>query len=201
MGISLFFVEADTPGFSRTSLERKMGWWASNQATLYFDDVRVPATNLMGQEDYGFISIMHNFNNERLSLIAGSLGMMKAAFEDAVAWAKERETFGKPLIKHQVIRHKIADMSAKIDAVESYMNMICWNMEQGDVPVAELSKGKFFATKALEFVASEAMQILGGAGYLRGNRVEVIYREVQVMAIGGGSEEIMRDLAVRQMGL
>ncbi len=201
MGISLFFVEADTPGFSRTSLEKKMGWWASNQATLYFDDVRVPATNLMGQEDYGFISIMHNFNNERLSLIAGSLGMMKAAFEDAVAWAKERETFGKPLIKHQVIRHKIADMSAKIDAVESYMNMICWNMEQGDVPVAELSKGKFFATKALEFVASEAMQILGGAGYLRGNRVEVIYREVKVMAIGGGSEEIMRDLAVRQMGL
>ena len=138
--------------------------------------------------------------NEYL-LIAGSLGMMKAAFEDAVEWAKTRETFGKPLIKHQVIRHKIADMSAKIDAVESYMNMICWNMEQGDIPIAELSKGKFFATKSLEFVASEAMQILGGAGYLRGSRVECIYREVKVMAIGGGSEEIMRDLAIRQMGL
>ena len=90
---------------------------------------------------------------------------------------------------------------AKVDAVESYMNMICWNMEQGDIPVAELSKGKFFATKALEFVASEAMQILGGACYIRGNRIENIYREVKVMAIGGGSEEIMRDLAVRQMGL
>lgn len=200
-GISLFFVDKDAPGFSRTSLSKKMGWWASNQATLYFDDCRVPATNMMGQEDYGFIAIMNNFNNERLALIAGSLGMMKAAFEDAVDWAKTRETFGKPLIKHQVIRHKIADMSAKIDAVESYMNMICWNMEQGDIPVAELSKGKFFATKALEFVASEAMQILGGAGYLRGSRVECIYREVKVMAIGGGSEEIMRDLAVRQMGL
>ncbi len=200
-GISLFFVEKDTPGFSRTPLSKKMGWWASDQATLYFEDCRVPATNLMGQEDYGFLAIMNNFNNERLSLIAGCLGMMKAAFEDAVEWAKQRETFGKPLIKHQVIRHKIADMSAKIDAVESYMHMICWSMEQGQTPVAELSKAKFFSTKALEFVASEAMQILGGAGYLRGNRVECIYREVKVMAIGGGSEEIMRDLAVRQMGL
>ena len=200
-GISLFFVEKDAPGFSRTPLSKKMGWWASNQATLYFDDCRVPATNMMGQEDYGFIAIMNNFNNERLALIAGCLGMMKAALEDSIAWAKERETFGKPLIKHQVIRHKIADMSAKIDAVESYMNMICWNMEQGDIPIAELSKAKFFSTKALEFVASEAMQIMGGAGYLRGNRIECIYREVKVMAIGGGSEEIMRDLAVRQMGL
>ena len=200
-GISLFFVEKDSPGFSRTPLSKKMGWWASNQATLYFEDCRVPATNLMGQEDYGFLAIMNNFNNERLSLIAGCLGMMKAALEDSIEWAKQRETFGKPLIKHQVIRHKIADMSAKIDAVESYMNMICWHMEQGDIPVAELSKAKFFSSKALEFVASEAMQILGGAGYLRGNRVECIYREVKVMAIGGGSEEIMRDLAVRQMGL
>jgi len=200
-GISLFFVEADSPGFSRTALTKKMGWWASNQATLYFDDCRVPATNLMGQEDYGFIAIMNNFNNERLGLIAGCLGMMKAALEDSIEWAQQRETFGKSLIKHQVIRHKIADMSAKIDAVESYMHMICWNMEQGDIPVAELSKAKVFSTKALEFVASEAMQILGGAGYLRGNRVECIYREVKVMAIGGGSEEIMRDLAVRQMGL
>ncbi len=200
-GISLFFVEKESPGFSRTPLSKKMGWWASNQATLYFEDCRVPATNLMGQEDYGFIAIMNNFNNERLSLIAGCLGMMKAALEDSIEWAQQRETFGKPLIKHQVIRHKIADMSAKIDAVESYINMICWNMEQGNIPVAELSKAKFFSTKALEFVASEAMQILGGAGYLRGNRVECIYREVKVMAIGGGSEEIMRDLAVRQMGL
>lgn len=200
-GISLFFVDVDTPGFSRTPLAKKMGWWASNQATLYFDDCRVPAENLMGQEDMGFLAIMENFNYERLSLIACALGMMKVCLEDSIAWAKERETFGKPLIKHQVIRHKIADMSAKIDAVESYMNMICWQIENGPMPVAEICKAKFFATKSLEFCASEAMQILGGAGYLRGNRVENVYREVKVIAIGGGSEEIMRDLAVRQMGL
>ena len=126
---------------------------------------------------------------------------MKVCLEDSISWAQQRETFGKPLIKHQVIRHKIADMSAKVDAVEAYLRNICWQIEQGDMPVAEICKSKFFATKALEFCASEAMQILGGAGYLRGNRVENVYREVKVIAIGGGSEEIMRDLAVRQMGL
>ncbi|GHA82376.1 acyl-CoA dehydrogenase [Algimonas arctica] len=200
-GISLFFVEAGTPGFSRTPLGKKMGWWASNQATLYFDDMRVPAANLMGQQDYGFLQIVQNFNYERLTLAGIALGMMEAALEDSISWAQQRETFGKPLIKHQVIRHKIADMSSKIDALRSLLWVLCATIESGTMPVAELCKAKVFATKALEFVASEAMQILGGAGYLRGNRVESIYRDVKVIAIGGGSEEIMRDLAVRQMGL
>jgi acyl-CoA dehydrogenase len=200
-GISLFFVPADAPGFSRTALKKKMGWWASNQATLYFDDCRIPDDHLMGQENFGFIQIMENFNYERFGLAAISLGMMEVCLEDSLAWAQERETFGKKLIRHQVIRHKIADMSAKIDALRSLLWIICAQIEAGDMPVAEICKAKFFATKALEFCASEAMQILGGAGYLRGNRVENVYREVKVIAIGGGSEEIMKDLAVRQMGL
>ena len=200
-GISLFFVDADTPGFSRTAIERKMGWWCSDQATLYFDNCRVPAENMMGEEDAGFIAIMENFNLERIGLIAGSLGMMKVCLEESIAWARERETFGKPLIRHQVIRHKIADMSSRIDALEALLNQLCWQINEHEMPVAEIAKAKVFATKNLEFCASEAMQIFGGAGYLRGNAVERIYREVKVMAIGGGSEEIMRDLAVRQMGL
>ncbi|MEL6216586.1 MAG: acyl-CoA dehydrogenase family protein, partial [Pseudomonadota bacterium] len=200
-GVSLFFVEADTDGFSRTPLSRKMGWWASDQATLYFDDCRVSARNLMGAENKGFLAIMNNFNYERLSMVAGMLGMMKVCFEESVAWAQERETFGKPLITHQVIRHKLADMSARIDMIEAYLNHICFAANEGEIPVAQISKAKFSASKALEFCASEAMQILGGAGYLRGNPVERMYREVKVQAIGGGSEEIMRDLAVRQMGL
>ncbi len=200
-GISLFFVEADAPGFSRTAIERKMGWWCSSQAALHFDDCRVPAECLMGEEDRGFIAIMENFNLERVGAVAVALGMMKVCLDDSIAWARERETFGQPLIGHQVIRHKIADMSARIDVTEAYLNQICWQVNEGDMPVAEICKAKFFATKALEFCASEAMQIFGGAGYLRGNSVERIYREVKVIAIGGGSEEIMRDLAVRQMGL
>lgn len=200
-GISLFFVDSDTPGFSRTPLTRKMGWWCSDQATLHFDNARVPAENMMGEEDRGFLAVMENFNLERVNLIAGMLGMMKACLDTSVDWAQERETFGRKLIRHQVIRHKIADISMRIDAVEALLNQICWAVNCGPMPVAEICKAKVFTSKALEFCASEAMQILGGAGYMRGNPVERIYREVKVMAIGGGSEEIMRDLAVRQMGL
>jgi len=200
-GISLFFVEADTPGFTRIAQDKKMGWWCSDQATLFFDNCRVPASHLMGVENKGFLAIMANFNHERLALAAGALGMMKTCLDASIAWAKERHTFGQPLLQHQVIRHKIADMSARIDMIESMLHCVCWQMNQGDPPVADICKLKFSATKALEFCASEAMQILGGAGYLRGHPVERIYREVKVFAIGGGSEEIMRDLAVRQMGL
>ncbi len=200
-GISLFFVPADTPGFSRADMGPKMGWWASDTAALYLDEVRVPARYLMGEENRGFLSIMGNFNYERITMVAIMLGMMKVCFDHSVAWAQARETFGKPLIRHQVIRHKLADMSARIDMIEAYLNQICWQANEGAMPVAEISKAKFSASTALEFCASQAMQILGGAGYLRGNPVERMYREVKVQAIGGGSEEIMRDLAVRQMGL
>ncbi|MEO1252536.1 MAG: acyl-CoA dehydrogenase family protein [Pseudomonadota bacterium] len=200
-GISLFFVEADAEGFSRADVGPKMGWWASDTAALFFDEVRVPAENLMGDENLGFIQIMQNFNHERLAMVAGMLGMMKVCLGSSVEYAKERETFGRPLIKSQVIRHKIADMSARIDMIEAYLNQICFLANEGEMPVAEISKAKFAASKALEYCASEAMQIWGGAAYLRGNPVERIYREVKVNAIGGGSEEIMRDLAVKQMGL
>ena len=200
-GISLFFVEADSPGFSRTEIERKMGWWSSDTATLYFDDCRVPVNNLMGEPDKGFLAIMNNFNYERLFMCAQMLGMSRRCFQESVDYAKQRKTFGKPLIKHQVIRHKIADMSSRIDAMESLINQICWNVNEAEMPVAEICKAKFYCSTALQFCANEAMQILGGAGYLRGNMVERIYRETKVMAIGGGSEEIMRDLTVRQMGL
>ena len=201
-GISLFFVRHDDPGFSRIPLERKMGWWCSNQATLFFDDCRLPADRMLGEENNGFISIMHNFNPERISLSATSLGIAKLCLQESISWAQDRETFGEKLIKHQVIRHKIAEMSARIDACDAYLNQVCWMTNENKPGVAgDIAKLKFHTTKMLEYVVSEAMQILGGAGYLRGNVVERAYREVKVLAIGGGSEEIMRDLAVRQMGL
>ena len=160
----------------------------------------MPAENMMGEENGGFLAIMENFNLESVALIAGMLGMMKVCYEESLDWARERATFGKPLVKHQVIRHKLVDMSTKIDAAEAYLNTICWLVNNGQMPVDKISKAKVFTSKALEFCASEAMQIVGGAGYLRGNLVERVYREVKVMSIGGGSEEIMKDLASRQMG-
>lgn len=200
-GISLFFVPAESPGLTRQAIDRKMGWWCSDQAVLHFDGVRVPTEHLLGPENRGFLAIMDNFNFERVSIIANALGMMKLCLAESISWAQQRETFGQKLIASQVIRHKIADMSMRIDATEAYLNQICWLLDRGDRPVAEISKAKVFATTALEFCASQAIQVLGGAGYLRGHPVERVYREVKVLAIGGGSEEIMRDLAVRQMGL
>ncbi|WP_170464756.1 acyl-CoA dehydrogenase family protein [Ruegeria arenilitoris] len=200
-GISLFLVPYDAPGFSRTPLGRKMGWHSSQQATLHLDDCEVDRSALLGPENKGFIAIMNNFNFERLGLTSASLGMMKLCYYSALEWARERETFGKRLIEHQVINHKFAEMSARIDMNEAYIERICWAIEQGLMPVAELAKAKAQATKSLEFVASEAMQVFGGAAYMRGNPVERVWREIKIMAIGGGSEEIMRDLAVRQMGL
>ena len=200
-GISLFLVPYDAPGFSRTPLGRKMGWHSSQQVTLHLEDCELDSSALLGPENKGFIAIMNNFNFERLGLTSASLGMMKLCYNSALEWARERETFGKRLIEHQVINHKFAEMSARIDMNEAYIERICWAIEQGLMPVAELAKAKVQATKSLEFVASEAMQVFGGAAYMRGNPVERVWREIKIMAIGGGSEEIMRDLAVRQMGL
>ena len=200
-GISLFFVDADTPGFTRTPIERKMGWWASDTATLYFDDCRVSADNLMGEENKGFYAIMNNFNYERFLMAAQMTGMSMRLFDECVAYAQDRETFGDKLISHQVIRHKLADMSARIDAMDAYLNQVAEIVNRGESALAEISKLKFYCSTALEKNASAAMQIMGGAGYLRGNAVERIYREVKVQAIGGGSEEIMRDLSVRLMGI
>jgi acyl-CoA dehydrogenase len=156
---------------------------------------------MIGKENEGFLAIMKNFNLERVGLIAAALGSSKLCLRESIRYAQERHTFGKPLIKHQVIRHKIAEMSARIDSVEAYLNQIAWLINQGEMPIAEICKAKFWATQVFELVAREALQIFGGAGYLRGTAVERMYREVRVLAIGGGSEEIMRDLAVRQMGL
>ena len=200
-GISLFFLRDDIAGFSRESVGRKMGWWASDTATLHFDHCRVHASQMLGQEGQGFLAIMNNFNFERLGMAAQMLGMAELCFEQSVTYAQERKTFGRPLVQHQSIRHKLADMSSKIEAMQAYVYQVCWLVEEGHKTAAEIAKLKLFCSKELEFIANEAMQIFGGAAYLRGNPVERVYREVKVMSIGGGSQEIMRDLAVRQMGL
>jgi acyl-CoA dehydrogenase len=199
-GVSLLLIEGDTPGLSRTKL-KKMGWWASDTATLHFDDCRVPAENLIGEEGQGFKQIMFNFNSERMGMAASCTAFARVCVEEAIAYAKERKTFGKPIAQHQVSRHKIVDMAQKVAASQSMLEMLAWRLEQGESPVAEICMMKNQATQTMAFCASEAVQIFGGAGFMRGIKVERIYREVKVNAIGGGTEEIMKDLASRQMGL
>ncbi|MBU6372552.1 MAG: acyl-CoA dehydrogenase family protein [Alphaproteobacteria bacterium] len=199
-GVSLLLIDLESRGVTRTPLD-KQGWWSSDTAALYFDDVEVPAENLIGAENAGFIGIMMNFNGERLGMAAGATASARVCIEEAAAWAQQRRTFGKRLADHQVIRHKIAAMVQRVNASTAYLEHCAWRVSQGETPVADLSLLKVQATETLEFCAREASQILGGAAYLQGSRVERIYREVRVNAIGGGSEEIMRDLAARQLGL
>ena len=198
-GISLLVIEGDTPGLTRTPLQ-KMGWWASDTATLYFDNVRVPVENRIGNENAGFMAVMLNFNNERIMISAHAIASAQVCYDEALAYARERQTFGRPLIKNQVIKHKLADMKMRIDAAHAHLDLLAWRVWKGATPVAELSLLKNLATETYERAAAEAMQVLGGAGYLRGAKDERLYRETKVLTIGGGSREIMYDLAARQMG-
>lgn len=201
-GVSLLLIERDRPGFTRYPL-KKMGWWCSDTATLRFDDVHVPAGNLIGEENSGFRAIMLNFNSERLGMTAGAVGFAQACLDDALAWARERKTFGKRLIEHQAISHKLVEMQTRIHAARAMLYDTAWKLMQAPRDprwIAQLCMAKNFATRAMQFCADEAVQTLGGAGFIRGSRAERIYREVKVMQIGGGAEEIMKDLAARQLG-
>ena len=198
-GISLLVIPRDAPGFTRTPL-KKMGWWSSDTATLYFENCRVPVDHLLGEENSGFALIMRNFNSERLGMAAGATAFARVCLDEAAAYARERKTFGRALIEHQVIRHKLVDMAMRVNAAQAWLETLAWRIEQGESPVAEICMLKNLATQTVEFFAREAVQIFGGAGFMRGPKVERIYREVRVNAIGGGSEEILRDLAARQMG-
>ena len=199
-GLSIFLVESDAQGLSRTPLE-KMGLWASDTATLFFEDVRIPAENMIGSEGDGFRGMMINLNGERLNIAISVNALSRVLLVDAVNYAQQRKTFGQRLADHQVIRHKFAEMARKINATQAYIEQNAWRVQQGEQPAADAALCKVQATKTLEFCAREAAHVLGGASVIRGNNIERIIRDSRTFAIAGGSEEILRDLAVRQMGI
>ncbi|HEY9065989.1 MAG TPA: acyl-CoA dehydrogenase family protein [Burkholderiaceae bacterium] len=212
-GISLIAVPGDAPGLTRTPLA-KMGWWCSDTATLRFDGCRVPADHLIGTENAGFRMIMENFNDERLLLAAGACAFAQVCYDEALAWARERRTFGAKLVEHQAIRHKLMDMRMRIASTRAWLHALVEQREAGVAHdndhhnaapppdwIAELCLLKNHATQTMQWCADAAVQILGGMGYMRGTKSERIYREVKVMMIGGGAEEIMKELAARQLGV
>ena len=199
-GVSLLVIDGDTEGLSRTAL-KKMGWWCSDTATLYFDECRVPVANLVGVENQGFFGIMNNFNAERLGIAAMAWAFSKVCLTEAVAYARERQTFGRPLVTRQVIRHKLVDMAQSIAAVQAWLEKLTRQVDDGAWPIADVCMLKNAATQCMELCTKEAVQIFGGAGFMRGTKVERLYRETKVLSIGGGAEEIMKELAAKQMGL
>ncbi|WP_341912516.1 acyl-CoA dehydrogenase family protein [Polaromonas sp. YR568] len=202
-GISMILVPGDSPGLSRTRLE-KMGWWCSDTAHLRFEGVRVPAGHLLGEEGGGFRIIMGNFNGERMAMSVAALGFAQACYDEALDWARQRKTFGSTLVDKQVIRHKLVDMQMRIASTQAWVDAVADRADAGDQGpdwVAHVCMLKNHATQTMQFCADQAVQILGGMGFMRGTKSERIYREVKVMMIGGGAEEIMKDLAARQLGL
>jgi acyl-CoA dehydrogenase len=204
-GISMIVVPGDAKGLTRSALD-KMGWLCSDTAHLRLDGVRVPARYLVGEEGAGFRMIMANFNGERLAMSAMALGFCEACFDEALAWSRERMAFGSPLSDKQVIRHKLVDMRMRIESTRAWLDAVGALADGGKLEsdpncVAQVCMLKNHATQAMQFCADQAVQVLGAMGFMRGTKSERIYREVKVMMIGGGAEEIMKELAARQMGL
>jgi acyl-CoA dehydrogenase len=206
MGISMLMVPGDAAGLSRSRLH-KMGWLCSDTAQLRFDGVRVPKRYLVGQEGEGFKMILTNFNGERLSMAAMALGFSECCYDEALSWARQRKTFGSAIIDHQVIRHKFMDMKMRIESTRAWLNAVSARADSGNKAdkgaewVAQVCLLKNHATQTMQFCADQGVQVLGGMGFMRGTACERIYREVKVMTIGGGTEEIMKELASRQLGL
>ena len=203
-GISMLLVDAHSDGITKLPLQ-KMGWWASDTAHLHFDNVQVPVSHLLGEENAGFKVIMNNFNMERFWLAAMAYGYALVCYEEALDWAKQRQTFGKRLVDHQVVRHKLVDMATQLTTTRALLEDTAYRMGQKQLQgadlIAQISMSKNVATRTMQFCADAAVQTLGGMGFMRGTKSERIYREVKVNMIGGGAEEIMKDLISKQLGL
>lgn len=202
-GVSLLVIDKDTPGFAVSKPLQKMGWLCSDTAELSFDDAVVPATNLVGTENGGFELIMMQFVNERLSLATQAHATAQRALDLAAEHARNRNTFGKPLMARQVIRHKLVDMNRRTAAARALTRQA--HQRQLAEPnstdaIAEALQAKREAAEAAEWVVSEAVQIFGGMGYMRESEVERHYRDARIMSIGGGANEVLNDLAARMLG-
>jgi acyl-CoA dehydrogenase len=200
-GISFLVVEKGMEGFSVSRKLEKMGWHASDTAELAFQDVFVPDENLLGEEHKGFYLIMANFQWERLLMALGSVGAMRVLVERSIAYAKERQTFGRPLAKHQVIRHQIADMAVKLERGRAVTYDALRRFAGGEDATQQVTIAKLITQRDCFDVADAAVQIHGGAGYMVEYDVERAARDARLGPIGGGTDEIMREILAKQLGL
>lgn len=198
-GISMIVVEKGTPGFSVSKKLKKTGWWASDTAELFFDNCRVPAANLIGEENQGFYAIMINFQQERLALAVMANMTARMALEESIKYAKQREAFGKPLTGFQVTRHKLADMATLVEASTEFTYRVAARIGAGVDQVKEVSMAKNFACSVSDKVTYDAVQLFGGYGYMREYIVERLYRDNRILSIGGGTTEIMKEIISKMM--
>ena len=199
-GLSLIVVEKGTPGFFVSKKLEKLGWWASDTAELSFEDCRVPAANLLGEESAGFGYIVTNFVDERLFLAGNCVAIGELAYREAVAYARERNAFGKSLMGFQVTRHKLAEMATRLAAARALTDECVQRHLRGEVSIGLAAMAKNTATDMCSFVCDAALQLHGGAGYIRESVVERLYRDARLYPIGGGTREIMNEIIAKTEG-
>ena len=199
-GVSLIVIERGTPGFTVSKKLQKMGWWASDTAELSFEDCRVPAANLLGEPNAGFVPIMMNFATERLLIAGNCVAIATLAYNESVTYARDRKAFGKSLSGFQVTRHKLADMATRIAAARSLMNEALVRHLRGESVAGLAAMAKNTATDMCSWVCDQAVQIHGGYGYMREYVVERLFRDARLYPIGGGTREIMNEIISKVEG-
>jgi len=197
-GISMWMVPTDSPGL-RFNQVSKLGWWSVPTYEVYIENTRVPKKSLVGEMNCGWPQLMANFEIERLALCAASVGAAEAAFEDAAAYANQRVQFGKPIGSFQAVQHILTDMAVKIENMRNYIYKIAWMMDNDQPVRLEHALCKLYVARAAFEVCDDAMQILGGLGYTTDHRVQRLWRDVRLMRIGGGTDEIMYNIAGPQI--
>jgi acyl-CoA dehydrogenase len=198
-GISIFAVERETPGFKASRAMDKMGWHSSNTAELTLEDARVPAQNLVGEENQGFYYIMANFQNERLAIMGQSLGEAQRALELTIEHVKGRSAFGSALWNKQTIRHRIAQRQTEIDAGRELTYHAAWLIDQGEDAVRLVSEVKAYVGEMVNRVLYDCVQFHGGMGYIAETAVERLYRDVRIASIGGGATEVMLEEIAKRL--
>jgi acyl-CoA dehydrogenase len=193
-------IERDTPGFSVVRRLEKMGWHCSDTAELSFVDCLVPVRNRVGAEGEGFVAVMRRFQTERLTLAVQAYATAQRCLDLTADWARQRETFGRPLISRQVVRHRLAEMARLTDVARTYTRAVAVRLAAGEDVVAEVSMAKNTAVAACDAVVDAAVQIHGGFGYLRDAEVERHYRDSRILGIGGGTTEIMNEIIADRRG-
>jgi len=196
-GVSLLLLERGMPGFTVSAPLRKMGWHCSDTAELHFDDVRVPASNLVGEPGSGFGQIMTQFASERLSMAVQAYATAQRCLDLTLAWVKNRETFGRPLSSRQVIQHRVAEMARQVDVARTYTRAVTDSWVAGEDVISRVAMAKNTAVEVCDAVVDDAVQLHGGMGYLRESEVERHYRDSRILGIGGGTNEIMTGIIAK----
>ncbi len=177
-----------------------MGWHCSDTAELSYVDVRVPVTNLVGAENSGFLQIAEQFVVERIALAVHAYGIAARSLELTAAYCRDRETFGRPLVERQVVRHKLVEMHRQVEVARTYTREVARRHAAGENVIAEACMAKQTAVDCATYVCDQAVQLHGGTGYMHGTEVERHYRDARILPIGGGASEVLTDLAAKLLG-